>query len=301
MCSRPCDASQFYYSRGAQCCAEIRAILGCDPVGPCRGFAGDCADILEQFNDVQGPYVYSLGVGEPPTQQMYLNDYVCHAFPDDAYVTDQFFVALISVAVALPVDLFLVRAFEIANEGETPGNWVDAPGGKWKLLLGKDMQNRWHLADPARPIKDLALYLICYGDDVLGAMAFVIAAALRRLRARIFGGGDEKEEAGKGSVAASSSASSEASSSEARSTAIKKRLYASAGLLGVYVCWTIFSWRVHAAVTHAQCDSALSVRLSRYARRFIFTYGMLIYRQLGSSAQEKFAQSWGIGCVRLRG
>ena len=37
---------------------------------------------------------------------------VCHAFPDDAYITDQFFVALIGVAVALPVDMFLQRAFE---------------------------------------------------------------------------------------------------------------------------------------------------------------------------------------------
>ena len=35
------------------------------------------------------------------------------------------------------------------------------------------------------------------------------------------------------------------------------------------MCWAIFSW-------------------------FIFTYGMLVYRQLGDSAQSQFAQSWGI-------
>ena len=51
--------------------------------------------------------------------------------------------------------------------------------------------------------------------------------------------------------------------------ALAKRLYAAAGLLGIYVCWAIYSW-------------------------FIFTYGMLIYRQMGDQAQRKFTQSWGI-------
>ena len=51
--------------------------------------------------------------------------------------------------------------------------------------------------------------------------------------------------------------------------ALAKRLYAGAGLLGVYIAWALYAW-------------------------FIFTYGMLIYRQLGDQAQRKFAQSWGI-------
>ena len=33
----------------------------------------------------------------------------------------------------------------------------------------------------------------------------------------------------------------------------------------------------------------------RSARRFIFTYGMLIYKTLGSDAQTKCAQTWGVG------
>jgi hypothetical protein len=39
--------------------------------------------------------------------------------------------------------------------------------------------------------------------------------------------------------------------------------------VGVYLCWAIFSW-------------------------FIFTYGMLIYRQMGDQAQKKFASAWGV-------
>ena len=33
--------------------------------------------------------------------------------------------------------------------------------------------------------------------------------------------------------------------------------------------------------------------LRRFAPRFVFTYGMLIYKQLGSSAQQEFSKSWG--------
>jgi len=51
--------------------------------------------------------------------------------------------------------------------------------------------------------------------------------------------------------------------------ALTKRLYAAAGLVGIYMSWAIYSW-------------------------FIFTYGMLIYRQMGDQAQKKFTQSWGI-------
>ena len=55
----------------------------------------------------------------------------------------------------------------------------------------------------------------------------------------------------------------------ARAEAWSKRLYAFGGLIGVYAFWAAFSW-------------------------VIFTYGMLIYRQMGDQAQKKFTQSWGI-------
>ena len=64
----------FYYSRGANCCIEIRTILNCDPVGECMGFNGDCGDIQSQFSGVQGPYVY----GTPPEEHMYLDGAFLH-------------------------------------------------------------------------------------------------------------------------------------------------------------------------------------------------------------------------------
>ena len=81
----------FYSSRGAQCCAELRMLLdagaggvllddgtcappgsppdaggGCPPgVGPCLGYDGDCADLPDQFFDLQGCYVY----GDPGAEE----------------------------------------------------------------------------------------------------------------------------------------------------------------------------------------------------------------------------------------
>ena len=199
-------------------------------------------------------------------------DYVCHAFPDDAYVTDQFFVGLISVAVALPVDLFLQRAFEIANEVEgAPESWLMF-SGVWRLLLGKHAHSHWHFTRN-RP-KDLTMFVV-RGEDpsMLEALAWrleesplrplmrVVALAydaeawaelpgmllaallwlprkLRWLVLRLRGKLPEEGEEDDGSD--SSSEVSEATA--ARRDRLRKRLYASAGLLGVYVVWAIFSW-----------------------------------------------------------
>jgi len=174
-------------------------------------------------------------------------------------------VGLISVAVALPVDLFLARAFELANEGDAPESWLEAPAGKWKLLVGKNGHNDWRLADPKRPISDIVLWLIRYGEEPIYATVFRLLAWLRRkLRAKLFGP-EPKEEEEEDTDGAGTSASA-----EARAEALTKRLYSMLGLLGVYLCWTIFSW-------------------------FIFTYGMLIYKTLGDKAQQEFAKTWGIG------
>ena len=77
------------------------------------------------------------------------------------------------------------------------------------------------------------------------------------------GNGPEPEAAEEDEDGAGSSASA-----EARADAVVKRVYAAAGLIGVYLCWTICAW-------------------------FIFTYGMLIYTTLGDSAQQEFAKTWG--------
>jgi hypothetical protein len=240
--------------------------LNCDPVGECLGYAGDCGDYQTQFADLQGPFLYSDGPGDPPTEHDSLADWVCHAFPDDAYVTDQFFVGLISVAVALPVDMLLVRLFEASNEGDAPEQWLEAPSGKWKLLLGKDCHKGWNYD---AGVSDLAKYLARRGSEALPAALMRLCAwlAAKVLGARDDDAGSAKKADGDGSDNEEDAVFDEA---EARAEACSKRLYAFSGLLGVYVVWAAFSW-------------------------VIFTYGMLIYRQLGDKAQQEFAKTWGVG------
>ena len=204
-------------------------------------------------------------------------EYVCTAFPDDAYVTDQMLVGLISVAVALPVDLFLARAFELANEGDAPESWLEAPAGKWKWVVGKNGHNDWRLNDPKVPISDLVLWLIRYGEEPIYAIVFRLIAWLRRkLRAKLYGPEPEPEEEKEEEDDAS------AASREARADAITKRLYASLGLLGVYMCWTIFAWCV-AGSSIARCW--LSARFLTHA---------LLHLAAGSSSPTAclFTRRW---------
>jgi hypothetical protein len=291
----------FYSSRGAQCCAELRALLdagagssllpdgtcaphaaatldaaappgGCPPgAGLCLGFAGNCADVQAQFADLQGCYTYGDPGAEEPHET--LADYVCHTFPDDAYITDQLFVGLISVAVALPVDMFLQHAFEIANEVEFPETWLDAPPGTWKLLLGANCHHGWRLADPAVRIRSIVLWLARERrEGYVAAVLHFLRWLLRQLKRTPEGPPSGDDDDAPAAAAASSSARSSGSGAlaEARADALAKRAYAAAGLAGVYFVWTIFSW-------------------------FIFTYGMLVYKQLGPSAEGEFAKTWGIG------
>jgi hypothetical protein len=238
---------------------------GCDPAlpaGPCLGSLGACGDLPTQFANLQGAYVYGLPGDE--SCHTTLGDYVCHAFPDDAYVTDQIFVGLICVAVALPVTLFLERAFETANEvdGAAEG-WVTW-GGLWRLALGKYAHKKWRWTNPDDPPGEFVQLLTA--DPGYGDLAkFAVARALRMLRQWLWpraassdgGGADEQEEVHRqapespGSRDGSEGEKVEAyDDADARRGALARRAYAAAGLLGVYVTWAIFSWFIF---TYGEC------------------------------------------------
>jgi hypothetical protein len=75
---------------GSSLLLDVVSDAGCDPAlpaGVCLGYTGACGDLPTQFASVQGAFVYGLPGLE--TCNPTLADYVCHAFPDDAYVTDQ--------------------------------------------------------------------------------------------------------------------------------------------------------------------------------------------------------------------
>ena len=253
-------------SRGATCCAEIRAILNCDPAGPCLGFIGNCGDLQAQFADLQGPWLYSDGPGSPITAHDTLADYgapsflqslcppaahaprpeACHAFPDDAYVTDQVFVGFISVAVALPVDLLLARLFEASNEGDAPEQWLEAPSGVWKLLLGKDCHKAWNYDAKNKPVTDLVKWLARRGGEALPSVVMRLLAWLWASPGDVKDDDSDDEDEDGASF----------DSAEARADASSKRGYAFAGLLGVYAVWAVFTWVIF--VSAGPCADARS-------------------------------------------
>ena len=93
-----------YYAKGVNCCAEVQMLLGCPPTGPCRGVEANCGDLAGLFAATPVPPYFPNG----------LADYTCHAFPDDDSQRDSLIVALIALAVSVPVTYFLGSCFESA-------------------------------------------------------------------------------------------------------------------------------------------------------------------------------------------
>jgi hypothetical protein len=134
-----------FYAKGVNCCAEVVSILdggpdggNCPAAGNCRGFNGTCANVVRQFGDVPILPDYPAGMA----------DYTCNAFPSDDKPVDSFIVGLISLAVGLPVALFLQTAFSIANDSEAPESWLEFVGWR-RFVFGFSAHRRWHYLGPA--------------------------------------------------------------------------------------------------------------------------------------------------------
>jgi hypothetical protein len=254
----------FYSSRAILCCAELRNLLNigagvpflsadaecgapnvisalscCAPgVADCLGYDGNCADFQEQFASVQGCYPYD------GTNHETIADWECHAFPDDSYASDEFFVGLIAVAVAIPVDVFLTGAFETSNEvdGAAEG-WME---WRWmaRLLFGKAAHANWHFTttprgDGQRP-SDFVKFIATEGLEWVGVLLYAVNRAFSAVTRCCAGAGA----AGAESDGDESGSKDEDAAAAGRAATLKKRLYAAAGLIGVYIVWAIFSWCV---------------------------------------------------------
>ena len=103
------SAQRRFYAKAVNCCAEVRLILdsgpdegpdagrSCPPVGPCRGYEGNCGDLAMQFWDMPVLPNYPYG----------LQDWYCAAFPNDESTRDSFLVGLISSAFSLHRRVFV--------------------------------------------------------------------------------------------------------------------------------------------------------------------------------------------------
>ena len=137
-----------FYAKAVNCCNDLRLILdsgpdggACPPVGPCRGFEGNCGDLADQYATL--PVLPDFPNG--------LADWTCTAFPDDENKpVDSFIVGLISIAIGLPVTFFIATCFSIANDSEAPESWLEWFGYQ-KLIWGPRAHRRWHYTGPTGP------------------------------------------------------------------------------------------------------------------------------------------------------
>ena len=338
------------HAKAVNCCADLVFILdsgpdggNCPAAGNCRGFNGTCADVMQQFAEV--PILPDFPSG--------LADYTCDAFPMDNKPVDSFIVGLISLAVSLPVVLFLQTAFAVANDSEAPESWLEWYGWR-KLVFGFNAHRRWHYTGPAgqpnrhvrwfvrsvgAPPTETAINLMhsaaacatcseppwiieareAEAENAAGATGYDFPAwdmkpstgrSCSKKLSHLFSGSVARHGGGDASAPSSgdvarlthlvqlSSGASDCSdgTDEAMRLARYKRVLSAVGIGGVYVCWAVFSW-------YAFCSALSSARVDprshapatpAFAHRFVFTYGMLIYRLLGEQAEQEFARSWGV-------
>jgi len=283
--------------------------LPATPSGMCLGYTGNCGDLPAQFATLPGAFTYSPTVqcSSSPSDpsclcRPSLQDYACHAFPDDAYVSDQVLVGLISVAVALPTRIVLEQAFLTTVEVDAEEGWM-VYAGLPRLLTGWFAHRKWRWATGTRP-SDLVVWLTSVYP---GAMPWDYIAFIGWWVPKILLPGSvyaalEDRFGGRGwaagwvgiallacgppgwfilLLAVISHRRSHAAGTGRREKGdphisqeeegpTRARVAASVGVLAVLAAWAVYTW-------------------------FIFVYGMQIYTRLGPEAERKFAQTWGIG------
>ena len=149
MCVRACVTQQRwcadvllrrFYAKGQLCCTALRdeAAQACGAAAsscPANTLTMTCADLLIAIAAPDSSYPAAL------------IDWTCAAFPNDNLPGDSLIVALIAIAVALPVSIFLGGFFEIANDSEAPESWLRY-AGLGRLVCGRMSHHKWHYTGP---------------------------------------------------------------------------------------------------------------------------------------------------------
>ena len=165
-----------FYAKGVNCCTALREATesACSAAAhPCpqNALTMRCADLLPAISEAASSY--------PPE----LADWQCQAFPNDDMPRDSLIVALISLALALPVTIFLSGCFEIANDSEAPESWLRY-SGITRFVCGLQSHRRWHYTGPkGQPNRFVRWYVRCV--DV--PMAETLMNLLHNARASVTG------------------------------------------------------------------------------------------------------------------
>ncbi len=235
-----------------------------------------------------------------------LADWTCTAFPNDNAPTDSLIVGLVSIAIALPITLFLQGCFALSNDSEAPESFLRWSGWR-KLLCGFAAHRRWHYSGPEGQPSRYVRWHVRSGEEppliTLLNLGRAAAAALTRtpppwtLEARAAEAAAAEGDGGDGEEAASAGAG------EAVALKHFKRALMAAGLMGTYLCWAIMTWFIFtcahpARETHVCTSHIMHVNSRRPFLSFPLPLtildGMLIYKLLGADAEASFARSWGV-------
>jgi hypothetical protein len=158
---------------------------------------------------------------------------------------------LISIAIALPVSLFLVTSFEIANDAGTPDSLLTWAGVA-RMLFGRAANRRWHYCRDKQPARFVRWYARCRDKAAVHTAVNLVYSAV----AYVTGGQTpwalEAQHAAH--HAADTGCSDDDGEHEKHHQGAKhlrrlKRTYAAAGVLGVSVTWALFAWCVPALFT----------------------------------------------------
>ena len=303
-----------YYAKGQLCCTALReeaadACAAAAPACPTNTLTMSCADLLTGIAAPASSY--------PPA----LVDWTCAAFPDDNLPGDSLIVALIAIAVALPVTVFLQSCFEIANDSEAPESWLRY-AGLGRFVFGRMAHHRWHYTGPLGQPRRLARWYIRSASapllESLVNAGITIRDAVRSLlrlpkcrRAPAQPASDDDVQAGTAATPRISQQSTGSEGARIRSLSLLasvRRLddkgYQSDDDAGAS------STHSGAHDEHSHMVEALRLRRRKRALTvvglvsvaalwallawFILTYGLLIYKLLGLDAQRSFTRSWGV-------
>ena len=291
-------------AQAVNCCAEVQALLGCPAVGPCRGVEGNCGDLPTIFADTPVPPYFPGG----------LKDYTCIQFPDDNNPRDSIIVALIALAVAIPVTLFLQSCFEIANDSEAPESWLFY-GGVVKIVCGLQSHRRWHYTRGKQPPRFVRWYCRSVDAPKPETIENLYHAAVSWITGRKPPWTVEAEEAEE-AEAAEAEVVKPLHKADPVSAAVDHDASEAVGHYGNGdACLgeeAEESEKAGSEKSGSEASFASAAELQASKRRltafglagvwlvwaifawFIFTYGMLIYKLLGEGAEQSFSSSFGV-------
>ena len=261
-----------YWSKATTCCGQMRVLLDChpDPLVPCRGFSGDCADLKLQFATLAHDNAHAnLATSGPWAWQCSalqgLASFECHAFPDSASAHDKIYAGLITTAIALPMHHILGVLLQMSTEPDLSFSWLSMQPllhMLTSLLRLRTLGGNWRWRG-ARPFF-LVRYLQRYSIQPFKSVLEWVCAALAALVVRCYG----HNAAARRTLEEVPPDERAATEAELR-RAVARRVAGVLGLLLVYFVWAVCVW-------------------------YCLTYGILLLGLLGVASEVEFLKSWAI-------